>query len=292
VRRVCPQEFDPRVEIVVGDLSRPESYIKYLSGAASVVHTALTDNFVHDLQCTTDLVQAAMASQIKKFIHLSSIAVYGNPVEGLINEETARLPTEDAYSRSKAAIEEFLQRALGIREVIVLRLGCVYGPGGGWWSHSLLSMMEHGKLILVDDGVGIANLIHVSDVSRLISAVLSRSNAPFEVYNVTDGMPVTWGRYFSELESIAGRPGTISMSVAEARDYGTRWHRPSFVRRLIRKLGGGQVIFPLEDMSIERFSSRAIYSNQKAANELGFTPEYDLRSGMRTVKLQRTPTRR
>jgi len=45
----------------------------------------------------------------------------------------------------------------------------------------LLNQMRHGNLILVDDGAGIANLIHVSDAAVLVIQVLERSGSPFEI---------------------------------------------------------------------------------------------------------------
>lgn len=283
VRRIPTPELDPDVELVIGDLSRPETYTAALEGVSSVVHTALTDNLADEPHATSTLVRHSALAGVLKFIHLSSIAVYGNPKSGIITEETAPLPSPDAYSRTKLAIEEALQQLSASLDIVALRLGCVYGPGGGWWTGGLLDQMQHGKLILVNQGTGIANLIHVFDVGSIVSLVLERSGPRFDVFNVTDGMPTEWSRYFSELEKIAGKATTVSMSVDEAREHSRKWLRPSFTRRLIRKITGAPVIFPLDEKGIENFASRAVYSNEKSVNLLHFVPEYDLESGMRTL---------
>jgi nucleoside-diphosphate-sugar epimerase len=283
IRRVPERGFGPSVKLIVGDLNQPETYASALDGVTAIVHAALTDDLSHEPRATSTLQSCGAQAGVRQFIHLSSIAVYGNPPSGTITEETAPIPASDAYSHTKLAIEEALRANSTGLEVVILRLGCVYGPGGGWWTGGLLNQMQRGKLILVDKGTGIANLIHASDVGSIAALVLQRSNPPFEIFNVTDGTPVAWSRYFAELEKLAGRTATVSMSVAEAREHGRKWLRPSLVRRVARKISGAPLIYPLDDRGIENFTSRAVYSNQKMATVLNFTPEYNLESGMRTM---------
>jgi nucleoside-diphosphate-sugar epimerase len=282
VRQVPVDGFDPSIEVVVGDLTKPETYAPSLNGATAILHAALTDDRSNDVRLASTLLDLGAQAGARKFIHLSSIAVYGNPPEGTITEDTPPIKSSDAYSRAKLAIEEALREKSVVPEISVLRIGCVYGrTGGGWWTHGLLQLMQKGRLILVAGGAGTANLIHVEDVAAIIPLLLTRSNPPFDVYNVTDGMPVTWHRYFSELEAILGRTATESMDVAEAREYGRKWLRPSIVGRLSRKLKGTRFVHPLDENAINGFASRAVYSNQKAVTVLGFKPRYCLSKGLR-----------
>ena len=124
-------------------------------------------------------------------------------------------------------------------------------------------------------------------MAAVVLTLLERGNSPLDIFHATDGMPVPWSSYFSELEGILGRTATVSMTVEEARRHGRKWLRPSFPRRAIRKLMRGEVIYPLGDVDIQGFASRAIYSNKKASTVLGFKPMYDLKSGMETVRLDR-----
>jgi nucleoside-diphosphate-sugar epimerase len=276
VRRTPRQAFPPSVELAIGDLSQPESYASALEGLSAVVHAALTDNLSDEPRATAALFDRGARAGIRKFVHLSSIAVYGNPPSGDITEETAPIPSSDAYSRTKLAIEEALEATSTGVEIAVLRLGCVYGPGGGWWTDGLLEQMRRGELILVNDGSGIANLVHVSDVARIVAVVLERSGPPFEIFNVTDGRPVEWRHYFGELEAMLGRKATVSMSAAEARKHSRKWLRPSLVRRVVRKITRAPIVYPLDDRGIENFASRAVYKSEKAAALLHFTPQYEL----------------
>jgi len=285
--RRAPQGMDASVEVVSGDLTRPESFAPALQGVSAVVHAALTDGLSQDVEVTSRLHELSAAAGVRQFVHLSTISVYGNPVEGTITEETPPTPTRDAYSSTKLAIEQALRTTPGCPEVAILRLGCVYGPGGGWWTQGLLNMMAHGKLILVNGGTGCANLIHVEDVSAIVLLLLARANPPFEIYNVTDGQPVAWSRYFSEIEKMFGQGATVSMSTAEAREHGRKWLRPSLLRRAIRKVTTGEVVYPLDDPAIDGYASHAVYSNEKASRLLGFSPAYDFERGIQSVWAER-----
>ena len=282
-----PQAPDSSVEVVLGDLTQPESFAPALEGVSTVIHAALTDGLTHDLEATSQLHKLSAAAGVRQFLHLSTISIYGNPADGIISEETLPLPSSDAYASTKQKIEEALRMPPACAEVAILRLGCVYGPGGGWWTHGLLDMMARGKLILVNGGTGYANLIHVEDVAALILLLMERPNPAFEIYNVTDGEPVSWSRYFAALENISGQPATVSMSAAEAREHGRKWLRPSLPRRAIRKLTRAPNIFALDDRAIDTFASRAVYSNEKASRLLGFRPAYNFENGIQSVRAER-----
>src|SRR5580700_2557854 len=118
------QEQDYKV--LTGDLSRPETYTSALNGVSAVVHAAVTEDLSNEPQATSDLLNFSGQAGVGRFIHLSSIAIYGTPASGTITEETPPLRSADAYSRTKLAIEAALLSRPSPLEVIILRLGCVY----------------------------------------------------------------------------------------------------------------------------------------------------------------------
>src|SRR5277367_342255 len=70
------REFDPSVQMVIGDLGRPETYAPALDGVSAVVHAALTDNLSDEPRATASLFDLAAQAGVRKFVHLSSIAIY------------------------------------------------------------------------------------------------------------------------------------------------------------------------------------------------------------------------
>ena len=73
--------------------------------------------------CTARLVSASLQANVQRFIYLSTAHIYGNPLQGLITEET--LPTNyHPYATSKLAGEKVVlhSASLGTMKTIVLRL--------------------------------------------------------------------------------------------------------------------------------------------------------------------------
>jgi 2-alkyl-3-oxoalkanoate reductase len=285
VRRPPQPAVEGAAEVLLGDVTRPETYAQGLAGVRAVIHTARTKEMVHDVAATSALYELSGQAGVQKFIQLSSIAVYGFPPAGVITEDTAVVEGPNNYSRAKAQIEVALQADARVPETAILRLGCVYGPGNGWWTMGLLNLMRHGRFIAVDGGAGTANLVYIDDVTALVSRLIERPHPGVNLVNVTDGAPVSWRRYLSGLEEILGRSATVSMTASEARLYGRKWAHPSLAQRTMHKLRGRNFVLPLDDSGIASFASRAVYSIERAVTQLGFHPSVGFEAGMRTVAL-------
>ena len=64
----------------------------------------------------------------------------------------------------------------------------------------------HGKAVLSNGGEGIANLIFVDNLVRIILAIACRRDGPSGFYNVADNETVTWRQYYSGLAARLGYP--------------------------------------------------------------------------------------
>jgi NADH dehydrogenase len=125
----------PNVELVRGDLERPEAWVSQLERAEVVVHMAASVGKVaaevHErvnVEGTRRLIEAAKAAGVRRFLYVSTIA--------------ATYPELDhyPYGRSKARAEE-LVRASGM-EWSILRPTIVLGPRSpAWQSLSALARM-------------------------------------------------------------------------------------------------------------------------------------------------------
>ena len=126
----------------------------------------------------------AAAPKLKKIVYLSTIGVYGD-YGGAWIDETA--PTDSANGRSRlrlAAEAGWSGLAQGAaREVYILRLSGIYGPG----RNVLVNLREGTARRLVKPGQ-VFNRIHVEDISRAIDTCLT-GQAPGGIYNVTDNEP-------------------------------------------------------------------------------------------------------
>jgi nucleoside-diphosphate-sugar epimerase len=206
-------------EMVGGHLDDAASMGKALAGCDTVVHLAYSDG-----SQTRNLIQACRKVGIKRFVHISSIAVHGSdPAPECAHEETAkigRFPGEE-YSNLKAAAELVVQRAImdGLPAVI-LRPTIVYGPYGPFVTSIVRTARELGVLSLLDEGRGICNAVYVDDVCDAIRGAIETEQGLGSALFVTADRAVTWREFnLTFAEMVVPPPQIVSVTSAEVRRY-------------------------------------------------------------------------
>lgn len=148
------------------------------------------------------LVQAALGTQCRRIVHLSTMSVYG-PVEGQVREDTALNPSLGWYGQAKCDAEEHMREfARRGGEVVVLRPGCVFGPGSELWVGRVGRWLQTGRLgDLGMAGDGWSNLVHVDDVCQALVAALQLPVRPGDmpVFNLAAPDSPRWNEYFVDL---------------------------------------------------------------------------------------------
>lgn len=148
------------------------------------------------------LVKAASRAGCRRIVHLSSMAVYG-PVEGVVTEAAPLNPNAGWYGRAKCSAEEcMVGYARRGGDVVILRPGCVAGPGSEPWVGRigrLLCARRIGDLGVAGDGW--SNLVHVDDVSQGVLSAL-RLPVPKDgpaTFNLAAPDSPRWNEYFTDL---------------------------------------------------------------------------------------------
>ncbi|MGC2414138.1 MAG: NAD-dependent epimerase/dehydratase family protein [Stellaceae bacterium] len=177
-------------EMVAGDLTDPAALDAALSGCDAVVHLA----FVEKENVEDNLLAACRRARIKRFVHISSMAVHGpQPGPECAREETATIRHYNQdYSDAKARAEKKVQRAIahGLPGVI-LRPTIVYGPYGPFVVRVIESARE-GAVTLIDDGLGICNAVYVDDVCDAIYAALHTETGLGKAFFINGDRAVSW----------------------------------------------------------------------------------------------------
>jgi len=153
------------------------------------------------------LVQAALSANCPRIIHLSTMSVYG-PVEGMVREDAPLNPGLGWYGRAKCQAEQQIgEFARQGGQAVVLRPGCVFGPGSELWVGRIGRFLQAGRLgDLGIGGDGWSNLVHVDDVCRAITAALhlpvNSGNVP--TFNLAAPDSPRWNEYFVDLALAMG----------------------------------------------------------------------------------------
>jgi predicted dehydrogenase/nucleoside-diphosphate-sugar epimerase len=201
------------VEVAIGDLADQASLAQALQGCDAVVHCGLGTSWRRQERIaitvggTKNLVEAALAAGVTRFVHVSSISVYGEPT-GVIDESTPTHPKKGwDYAESKAEAERIvLEAASRGLSVVVLRVAVVYGPFGATIVVRPIEYLRRGDLVLVDCADTPSNTVYVDNVAEAIRASLDASAEQVggQVFNVSDDDGQTWGQYFGYFADALG----------------------------------------------------------------------------------------
>ena len=90
----------------------------------------------------------------RRFVHLSTDAVYGFDKPAIIDETTSLSRDRHPYIVSKVQIERLLMSKMSARRgaapLTILRPSIVYGPGQNTWTTDVVSQLVAGTQLLVD----------------------------------------------------------------------------------------------------------------------------------------------
>ncbi len=178
VRRRMPGE---EVEVAFGDVTDRDSVKKAFDGVDKVYHLAAI--FRHGINPeeiwrvnyhgTKNVVKEALRKNAR-LLHVSTVGVLGYANSRPLNESTPFNPNPNAYSRSKAKVEqEVLEMQKRGLDSVIVRPAFVYGIGGRYGLNLLIEMVVKGRLRwVIGDGRNYIHPVHVEDLVGALITVM------------------------------------------------------------------------------------------------------------------------
>jgi len=214
------------VELVKGDLGDARALESGVGGCSIVIHAAAQvssvparETFVQsNVTGTENLLRAAAEAGVARFVHLSSVAVFGLPASGEVDDSTPPRLCGDSYCDTKTAAEEVVLR-YGVERrlpVVILRPSAVYGPGSTHWSVIPLKRVKKGKMFLVGGGRGLLNYVYIDNLVDAIFLAAEHDRAEGQGFIVNDGA-TTWQDFFTAYARMAGKDGIPSVPLWAAK---------------------------------------------------------------------------
>jgi nucleoside-diphosphate-sugar epimerase len=221
VMSVAPLARFP-VEVVVGDLMDPQAIARSAEDCSVVFHCAKGKgpDPVHrraiDVDATGCIVDAARHTGAR-VVHVSTMAVYQRPCDGLFDETAPDVPKGDLYSDAKLEGEQ-LALARGAQHgvpVVVIQPGVVYGPNAGN-AFEMIDELRTSRVILVNGGTGTCNLVYVDDAITALLLAATSDSAPGERFLISGPEHPTWAQFVGAFEQMLGVHRTVSLSEHDA----------------------------------------------------------------------------
>ena len=226
-----------QIRLVKCDISMPGAWFDELREVKWVFHLAALADIVPSIQNPTgyfranvdgtfNLLQAAKAEGVERFIYSASSSCYGIP-DGYPTNEFAEIRPQYPYALTKRMGEELVLHWAQIYKIpaVSLRFFNVYGTRsrtsgtyGAVLGVFLAQKLANQPFTIVGDGNQTRDFTYVTDVAAALLAA-ARSNRAGEIYNVGSGKTVSINRLVELLGGekihIPKRPGEPDCTFAD-----------------------------------------------------------------------------
>src|SRR5688500_15153281 len=276
---------DAGCELVEGDLSDTAAIQRGLDGVDACIHAAAIYKVgvpkkehpaMHESNVTgtKNVLDTAVESGVNKIVYVSTVGVFGNTKEQVVDETYERDTSEgflSCYDETKYKSHQVAKdRIAKGAPVVIVQPGGVYGPGDHSELGNFIDQVRTGKLrAKVFPQMGF-NLVHVDDVADGILLALDKGVAG-ESY-VLGGQIARMEDLFSKTAELSGK------KVPKAT-------LPVALMKLSAPLGpvvGPVMGFPPNFGEAIKASDGVTYwaKHDKAMSQLGYSPR-DLETGLR-----------
>jgi dihydroflavonol-4-reductase len=264
----------PRTEIVQGDVRDADIVHRAIEGCQYVIHAAGLFRFwgkdqdfdSTNVQGTQNMLVACEAAQtVQRFVHISTIAVIGEPDPHREMDETFPPNPVEPYQRSKIRGEELVKQAYREQGLpaIILRPGAYYGPLGEYaFNRLFFTDPMRGIIMQLNGGRYITFPVYISDVAQSVMLALKQGKLG-ETYNICG----QWLTHKDVFDIVCAEAGLWSFRPPIPGWLGI------FTSRVMTAMGnmiGREPFWPLNLRSYVYNYWRI--SNAKAQRELGFVP--------------------
>lgn len=264
------------IEIVVGDITAPDSLTKAVDGCTYVIHTAISygtraEQQAVNVEGTRAVTEAAAHARVARIVHVSSIAAYGYKQTGDVREDTQPLLGIEPYNLTKAAAEVVVRDVCMAHELSysIARPGFIYGPRAGMWTEKMFRLARMRPTPFFGQGDGTAHPTHVEDVASLLCTLAVHPNAHNQIFNCTPDPAPMWRTFLGQYARLAGHQNWLPIPVIV----------PYGIAAAARLLFPHGQAADLPDL-VRFFQRRGTYRMDKARDLLGWSPQVTLQAGI------------
>ncbi|MEP7324124.1 MAG: NAD-dependent epimerase/dehydratase family protein [Saprospiraceae bacterium] len=213
---------DLPVQLVYGDILDRASIYHAARGCDILVHTAGAVTDWGDIDYFTKLnveglknvAQAAADYEIKRLVHISTVAIYGFNVKDA-KETDPTPPSQVRYSQTKLLGVQWLNdfaTKTGM-EIVKINPGNVFGPGDDKFIKPYLDIISKNGFVFVNKGESLTCPTYIDNLVHGIALACFQPNISGETFNITDGLEITW-KEFTDAFYIALGKKPISRSIS------------------------------------------------------------------------------
>ncbi|MGH2538594.1 MAG: NAD-dependent epimerase/dehydratase family protein [Candidatus Promineifilaceae bacterium] len=277
---LAPLAGHKRLELVAADFTAA-GQTAYLAGQDVCFHLAsahlergLSEAFFQrvNVDGTRAFVERCQRAGVGRFVHCSSVGVYGDLKRPPADEDSPFGP-QNAYERTKLAGEQAVrERARQANyDLVVVRPAWVYGPGCPRTAR-LFRSINRGRFFFIGDGRALRHPIYVADMAQGFEAAATHPNAAGEHFIIAGPRAVTLLELTAEIARALGRPAPrLKVPLALA--------RPAVAALETAGRVSGRPV-PFSRRSLKFFTGNTAFVTDKAQRLLGYQAKTELADGV------------
>ncbi len=248
--------------------------VYHLAGKAHALSESRQDEeeyFKVNTEGTKTLLKAAKAANVRRFVFISSVKAMGEGGDDCQDESEICCP-ESPYGKSKLAAECLVLEGGFVPEPVVLRLSMVYGCSHKGNLPRMIKAVAKGCFPPLPEVGNNRSMVHVDDVVQAALLAAEKPEAIGQTYIITDGQSYSTRKMFEWICEVLDKPVPS-------------WTMPICALKTLSRVGDviGRVRmrrFMFDSDALDKLVGSACYSSNKIEQELGFSPQRDLRSAL------------
>lgn len=272
---------NPKLTIIEGDFANRSLLDPHLKGhdicfhlASAHLEKSVSDEYFWkvNVQATREFVERCYDAGISRFVHCSSVGVFGDIKNPPADEESECYP-DVAYERSKLAGEravlEFAQQC--DYDVVVIRPAWVYGPRCPR-TQKLFRTIKKGRFFYVGAGRTLRHPIYITDMVNGFEIAAAHENSRGEVFIMAGPRAVTLEELVNGIASSVGAsPPRLKLPKSVV------WMGCLLLEAGAKATGREA---PFTRRSMKFYTGNTAFSIEKARKMIGFNPVVDLQDGL------------
>ena len=275
------RQADENCSLVIGDVRDYGKIAELMKETDIVFHLASahlevskSDDYFWEtnVNAVKELLKMASDNNIKRFVHCSTVGVYG-PLKNLpASEETLCHPDilyEETKLAGEKAVKEHVEKT-GLSAVI-LRPAWVYGPRCPR-TLKLFRTIGKRRFFMVGQGENMRHPIYISDMLEAFELAATNDNVKGKTYLIASDEPVKLQNLISDIieaQNMKFKPLQVPFFVMTP---------VCIVVESIFKIVSKEP--PFSTRSLKFFTESSAFDISKAKNELGFAPVVGLKDGL------------
>ena len=272
---------DKRLEIAYGNLKDRDFIFNAVKGVQRIFHIAAlyreakypdSEYWKVNVDATQDLLEAALAHRVSKFVHCSTIGVLGDIQTPPADESTPYSPG-DIYQTTKMEGEKTVLR-YGVEkglDVTVIRPCAIYGPGDMRF-YKVFKGIKKKRFVIVGSGDIFYHPVYIDNLVQGFMLAAEKENTAGEIFTIGDESYYSLNDFLrviaDELKSpyprikLPVKPVQILSSLIEKAFIAMKKEPPIYRRR------------------VDFFTKSRSFKIDKAKELLGYVPEVDFPTGV------------